>query len=728
MSSPPSSGGGWHAIGYTLKKAHESGALALWQAMRAKNACKTCALGMGGQRGGMVNEQGKFPEFCKKSIQAMSADMQPAIPAHLIEAADFARLEGYSSRQLETMGRLVMPLVAAPGSTRYRAVHWDEAIERLGATLKATPPEQSFFYFSGRSSNEAGFLLQLFARVYGTNNVNNCSFYCHQASGVGLGGMFGSGTGTVALEDLDHCDLVLLIGGNPASNHPRLMRSLMELKRRGGTVIVVNPVRETGLASFKVPSDPRSLLFGTAIADFFVQPHIGGDLAFFAAVAKALLAREATDPAAVDRAHLAAHTTGWPELEAQLRGLDAAELVRRSGVDQATIERVAEIYARSKATIFAWAMGITHHLHGVGNVRMIADLAVMRGMVGRTGGGLLPLRGHSNIQGLGSMGVTPQLKEAVFARLQSHLGIPLPTAPGLDTMSSMERAAAGGIRAAWCLGGNLYGSSPDAAWTREAFAAIDQVVYLNTALNTGHVHGRGKETWILPVLARDEEPQPTTQESMFSYVRLSDGGPRRHPGPRSEVQVIAALARRVLEGGPLDWAGLEQHGEIRRLIAAVIPGYEQVADIERTKREFHVPGRSVHNPSFATADHHAHLHPIAIPAAEPAAGELRLMTVRSEGQFNTVVYEEADRYRGQERRDVIMISRADRERLGLAIDQPVTVRSAAGEMRGILVRELDVRDGNAVMYYPEANVLVPRAVDPASGTPSFKHVAVAIVP
>ncbi len=723
----PTSGGGWHAIGYTLKKAQEAGPLALWAAMRSRNACKTCALGMGGQRGGMVNEEGRFPEFCKKSVQAMVADMQPAIPAHLIAAASFARLAGYSPRQLETMGRLVVPLVAERGSDRYRAATWEEAVERLGAGLAATPPAESFFYFSGRSSNEAGFLLQLVARLFGTNNVNNCSFYCHQASGVGLGGMFGASTGTVALEDLDHCDLVVLVGGNPASNHPRLMRSLMSLKRRGGTVIVVNPVREVGLAAFKVPSDPQSMLLGTTIADFFVQPHIGGDIALFAAVATALLAREATLRGAVDRAYLAAHTSGWEELEAQLRGLDAAELVRRSGVAQEVIERVADCYVRSRATIFAWAMGITHHLHGVDNVRVLADLALMRGMVGRSGGGLLPLRGHSNIQGLGSVGVAPQLKAALFANLESHLGVALPTAPGLDTMASMERAAAGGIRTAWCLGGNLYGSSPDAAWTSKAFAAIDQVVYLNTALNTGHIHGRGKETWILPVLPRDEEPQPTTQESMFSYVRLSDGGAARHPGPRSEVQVIAALAQRVFAGrSSIDWAGLEAHGSIRRLIAAVVPGYEQLADIDRTRQEFHVPGRSLHSPAFATPDQRARMQPIALPADAAPDGTLRLMTVRSEGQFNTVVYEDTDRYRGQERRDVLMISRADRERLGLAIDQRVTVRSSTGALPGQLVRELDVRPGNVVMYYPEANVLVPRAVDPESGTPSFKHITVTI--
>lgn len=722
----PSSGGGWHAIGYTMKKAVQSGGfLKMYSAMRARNSCKTCALGMGGQKGGMVNELGHWPEFCKKSIQAMHADMQPAIPKHAIEAATWEHLEGLSSRQLEAMGRLVDPLVAEPGSSSYRSVSWDEAFTRLSGKLRASKPDESFFYFSGRSSNEAGFLLQLFARARGTNNVNNCSFYCHQASGVGLTTMLGSSTGTVALDDLDHTDCLLLIGGNPASNHPRFMRTLMALKRRGGTVVVINPLREVGLERFKVPSDPRSLLFGTRIADLYVQPHIGGDIALLAMVAKDLLER-----GAVDRDYLAAHTTGWDAVEAELRRHDLAALERASGVDRAVAARVADAIAASKATVFCWAMGITHHLHGVDNVRMIATLALMRGQVGRPGGGLLPLRGHSNIQGLGTVGVAPALKDEVFRRLESHFGMRLPTEPGLDTMRSMERAAAGGMRVAWCLGGNLYGSNPDAAFARRAFAGIDQVVYLNTSLNTGHIHGRGQETWILPVLARDEEPQPTTQESMFSYVRLSDGGKRRHQGPLGEVQVIAGVARRTLDAGPIDWAAMESHGHVREAIAAIVPGLEPIADIGSTKAEFHIAGRAYHAPEFKTPDGKAHLRPVPVPSLveEPATSRsLRMMTIRSEGQFNTVVYEDHDRYRGQERRDVILLARDDRERLGLSLDQRVTVRSEAGEWANVLVREADIRAGNAAMYYPEANVLVPRAIDPESGTPSFKNVRIEIV-
>ena len=292
---PMTSGGGWKAIGYTLKMANRVGWIRLWNAMRSKNTCKTCALGMGGQLGGMVNEGGFFPEVCKKSFQAMVSDMQAGITPAFFERYGFKELRAFSSAQMEASGRLVNPVYAGPNDTHYRQITWDDAFDILAAKLKAAGPTRSFFYASGRSSNEAGFLLQLFARVFGTNYVNTCSYYCLQASGVGLAASVGAGTGTIRLEDLEKADLYLLIGGNPASNHPRLMRSLMLLRRRGGDVIVINPAKELGLVNFRVPSDVRSLLFGTKIASLYVQPHIGGDIALMTGVAKELLDRKVQD-------------------------------------------------------------------------------------------------------------------------------------------------------------------------------------------------------------------------------------------------------------------------------------------------------------------------------------------------------------------------------------------------------------------------------------------------
>src|SRR3954447_8953336 len=341
-------GGGWPAVWYTWKKAREAGGiLKLWRAMRSKNACKTCALGMGGQRGGMVNELGHFPEVCKKSLQAMVADMQGAIRSDFWQKYSVRDLQQLTPRELEHCGRLVEPVRYTVESGRYTPISWKEALEGIAAKLRATPPDETFWYFSGRSSNEAGFLLQLFARIYGTNNVNNCSYYCHQASGVGLSSVTGSGTATVQLEDLEHADLVFLIGGNPASNHPRLMRTLLEVRRRSGQVIVVNPIVETGLVRFHVPSDIRSLLFGSAIASLYIQPHIGGDLAMLVGVAKRVI-----ETGTQDDAFLTKHCHGWPELSERLASVPWDEIISKSGVTREDINEMASRYAAAKNVVF----------------------------------------------------------------------------------------------------------------------------------------------------------------------------------------------------------------------------------------------------------------------------------------------------------------------------------------------------------------------------------------
>jgi molybdopterin-dependent oxidoreductase alpha subunit len=676
---------------------------------------------MGGQLGGMRNEAGHWPEVCKKSMQAMAADMQGAIKSAFFERYSIDELRTFSPREMETAGRLVDPVILERGSRHYRPIPWEEAMGRIVDRLKASTPDESFFYFSGRSSNEASFILQLFGRLFGTNNINNCSYYCHQASGVGLSSSLGTGTATLTLEDVEHADLVFLIGGNPASNHPRLMRTLMQVRRQGGNVLVINPVKETGLVNFRVPSDVSSLLFGSPIASMYLQPHIGGDIAVLLGIAKIVIERGAVDQNFVknstdDYASFAdlCQRTSWEEI-----GLS-------SGLSREEITAAAEMYLAAKNVVFAWTMGITHHAHGVENVQMIVNLALLRGMVGRPNAGVLPIRGHSNVQGIGSMGVTPALKEKVFEAIEKEYQVQLPTKPGMDTFACMEAAHRGEIRFALCLGGNLFGSNPDAKFAAQALARVGTVVYMSTTLNTGHAWGTGEETIILPVLARDEEKQPTTQESMFNYVRLSDGGITRHRGLMSEVEVIAGMAEGVLgRSGPVDWRMMQQHSRIREAIAKIIPGYDAVGDIDQTKKEFQIEGRTFHRPLFPTATGRAKFHATSIPTCR-VPGSLKLMTVRSEGQFNTVVYEEEDLYRGQERRDVILMNPEDMRERGWATDQRVLVKNATGTMGPLFVRPFDIRAGNVLVYYPEANVLVPSVIDPLSKTPSFKSIDVTI--
>jgi molybdopterin-dependent oxidoreductase alpha subunit len=727
----PRSAGGWGAILFSMKWAGRSGGLwAMLRALATKNSCKSCALGMGGQQGGMRNENNSFPEVCNKSILAQAADMQDALPGDFFNTHDISSLSQWSPLKLELSGRLTQPVLCEPGDTHYRPVSWDEVTDKIVSKIKATSPDRTFFYSSGRSSNEAGFLLQLFARSFGTNNVNNCSYYCHQASGVGMSESLGTGTATVQLEDLDATDLIFLIGANPASNHPRFMRTLMEIRRRGGKVVVINPVREPGLENFGVPSDIKSLLFGSKIASDYIQPHIGGDIALLKGIGKALFEISENDAGVLNPDFIQNSTENYLAYKKDLEEIPWEDLKASSGVRRDTMQNLARHYSKAKNVVFAWAMGITHHTHGVENVHSIVNLALMRGMVGRKNAGLLPLRGHSNVQGIGSIGFTPQLKQEFFDNLESTYNISLPTQKGLDTLACMEASHDGKFDFAWNLGGNIFGSNPDSRFTTTAMSHIDFVLYMNTTLNQGHFLGRGKSTLILPMLARDEESQATTQESMFSYIRMSDGGKPRHEGPRSEVSVIAEVAEKLLPPQPIPWKELREHENIRRMIGSIVPGFEKMRSIDKSKQEFHIEGRALHSPQFPTTNGKARFHVCPLPDTSQTANagnKFKLMTVRSEGQFNTVVYELQDRYRGIRSRDVVLMNPEDILSCNFREGQKVTVRNATGELAGVTIHPFNIRSGNVLMYYPEANMLVPRDHDEKSKTPSFKSVGVEIM-
>ncbi len=642
----------------------------------------------------------------------MAADLQGGIRPDVLNDTSFSTLERLTPRELERLGRLTRPLIATSLDDRFRTICWGEAMDRATAAMRRVDPSRSFYYFSGRSSNEAGFLLQLAARLRGTNNVNNCSYYCHQASGVGLTSVTGSGTATVTLDDLDHADLVMVIGANPASNHPRFMRSLVEVRRRGGRVIVINPLREPGLVRFKIPSDVRSMLRSSRVADLYVQPAVGGDSMLMAGVMKSL-----AETNRLDRRFIESHTEGWVAWEQRITSLEWGEIVTASGVERSTLEQIADMYAASSGTIFAWAMGLTHHASGVRSVQILGSLAAARGMIGGRGRGLLPLRGHSNVQGIGSMGVVPALKTSYMDAMQRRWGDVFPASPGLDTMACMEAAHARSMDFALCLGGNLFGSNPDATFAAEAMQRIGTLVHLNTTLNTGHVQARGRETIILPVLARDEEPQATTQESMFNYVRVSAGGLPRHEGPRAETEIISDLAAEAIpEGGPVNWQAMRSHTGIRDAIADVVPGYRDISQ----GGEFHIKGRTFHEPAFATPSGRARMHDVDIPVPAPLKErQVRMVTVRSEGQFNTVVYEDEDVYRGTPVRDAVLLNADDMVNWGVSEGDRVQVRTEAGVMQATAF-EFDIARGGGAMYFPECNILVPRTLDPSSKTPGFK--------
>ena len=725
----PRTAGGWGAIRYSLVKSLKAGGpWPMMQALLTRNNCKSCALGMGGQKGALRDEKGHFPAVCNKSVVAQASDMQKGIPSEFFQRNNISELNAWSSFQLERVGRLVNPIICEPENSHYREIAWEYALERIVDQLKLTKPENSFFYASGRSSNEAAFLLQLFARIFGTNNINNCSYYCHQASGVGMSNTLGTGTATIELDDLDNADLVFLIGANPASNHPRFMRTLMETRRRGGQVIVINPARELGLERFSIPSDWKSLLLGSDIASSYIQPNIGGDIALFKGIAKKLFQIENQSPGTIDLDFILNHTNNFQGFREETEATTWESIEKKSGLTQITIENIANKYAQAKNVVFAWAMGLTHHAHGVDNIQEVVNVALLRGMVGKKNAGLLPLRGHSNVQGIGSVGFTPKLKQTIFDNLEKQFNISLPQKKGLDTLSCMELAHQGCFNFAWNLGGNLFGSNPDSRFSKKALSNIDFILYMNTTLNQGHFRGRGKTTIILPVLARDEEPQKTTQESMFNFVRLSDGGKARHSGPRSEGRIISDIASRVLKESSVKWEEFQPNTNVRNLIGKIIPGFEKISKIDQTKEEFHVSGRILHSPKFPTTDGRATFAICPLPQSSKINSEsiFKLMTVRSEGQFNTVVYDKEDRYRGVKSRNVIFMNSEDIHSLCIEEGAYVTVKNSTGALYNQEVVAYPIKKRNVMMYYPEANILVPRVYDNKSRTPSFKSIDVKI--
>lgn len=710
-------GGGTKKVLYTLATIARMGVGKAGKALTAKNACKACAYGMGGQRGGMTNELGEFPSVCNKSVQAQSTDIQPAIP-HAIFEHSLDDLQELTGREMEHLGRLGTPLFKRAGANRYEPVDWDFAIDYATERLRATDPRRSFFYSSGRSSNEAGFLFQLLARAYGTNNVNNCSYYCHQATSEGLATTIGKGTASVELEDLTGADLIFVIGANPSSNHPRFIHMLKHCRERGGEVIVINPAKEPGLVKFAVPKSPSSMLKGgSEIASDYLQPRIGSDIALLKGIAKAVL--EGGHEA---REFIAAHTTGFDAFRADVDALGWDEITRACGIARQDIAHIAERYGQAEHVVFAWGMGMTHHIHGVANVEAIANLAMLRGMVGKRYAGLLPLRGHSNVQGIGTIGVKPVLAKDVLAKMEAEFGVKFPEEKGFDTMACLKAAEAGQIDSAVIMGGNLWGATPDRAFASRAMEAIGFKLFLTTTLNLGHVHGLGDgEVLVLPVTARDEEWEPTTQESMFNYVRLSDGGIRRLDNVRPESWILGQIGRRLLPHSPIDFAAFSGHSRVREAIAAIVPGMEQLADIDVARQEFHIRHRVMHTPEFGTADGKAHFVVTPLPTLQRE--KLTLATMRSEGQFNTIIYEEMDSYRGGAGRQAVFLNKDDMAAFGVSEGQAVTLASDTGRMTAIATM-FDLPRGSAMAYYPEANVLVGTTVDPRSKTPAFKSVPV----
>ncbi|MEO1145381.1 MAG: FdhF/YdeP family oxidoreductase [Cyanobacteria bacterium J06638_22] len=729
-------GGGLPLVKYWAEKTLSPKGPQIWKTLMHKSACLSCAWGTGGQKGGFVNELEEPLQRCMKSVEAIAAELQPGLAPHFFDQSTLSELQHLTSMEADRLGRLSFPVIHRAGSDRYERIGWDE-IYQIAETAFKQPAERVASYSSGRSSNEAAYLLQLMIRAMGSNNLADCSDLCHAPSSVSLKTVFGTGTSLVSLESLQQADGVVLIGSNAPANHPRLMNELIKLRDRGGTVIVINPMREVGLLKFGSPAFPlSSLMQGSEIFSLFLQPIPGSDLALFMGIQKALL-----ENGWVTFDFLKAHTDNWQTVIDQVTQTAWETITTTCGVSQEEIETAAQMIHRCQGVVFAWAMGITQQANSVDNIFAIANTALMTGNVGKPGAGMMPIRGHSNVQGFGSMGVTVRLKEEIRQALEKLLGRSLKREPGYDARALIEAADEGKVDSLLCLGGNLYAANPDLTQAKRSLGNIDTIIYLATKPNLGHFHGLArKNTIIIPVYARFENPHKTTTESGNNFVRLNDEGKThlKDGDLISEIEFLTELAHRIHGDTPIDWRKLQDTRYVRQLIAKTIPGYEKIGDIDDTKEEFTISGRIFLEPKFPTPSGKAQMQLTPLPAlmlptlqdfgleSSTLGMVLALMTGRSYSQHNTVVYKEGDRYRKMPHRHCILMNPTDAEHAGFAEHQRVSVRGDAGQMDEIEIIYGDVRSGAGLMFYPEANVLMKARIESRSGTPAYKRVPVAV--
>ncbi|NET04527.1 MAG: FdhF/YdeP family oxidoreductase [Symploca sp. SIO2B6] len=735
----PQSGGGLPVIQYWAQQSLSPQGIKLWQTLNHKSACLSCAWGTGGQKGGFVNEAGEYLQRCAKSVEAIAAELQPPISKEFWQQYSLAQLQQLTSQECDRLGRLSYPLLLEAGKSHYRRICWEE-VYNLADQAFRQPGERLASYSSGRSSNEAAYLLQLFMRATGSNNLADCSDLCHAASGVGLKQVFGSGTSMVSLESLKHSDCVVLIGSNAPANHPRLMNELIKLRDRGGKVIIINPQLEIGLVKFASPAFPiKSLLKGGSnISTLYLQLIPGSDTALFIGLQKAAIEQNL-----IKFNYLQAYTEGWEDVLNYAREQSWQTIINSCGLSQEEIEEAAYVIGTSEKVVFAWAMGITQQANGVDNVRSIANTALITGNAGKLGTGTMPIRGHSNVQGVGSMGVTVRLRQEIKQALSQLLGHSLNETQGYDTRALIDAAHAGKIDTLFCLGGNIYAANPDLKQAREALAQIQTIFYVATKPNLGHFHGLAKQnTLILPVFNRFENPHKTTTESGNNFVRLNDEG-KSHLIPQnsslvSEVELITEIAARRHGENPINWRKLQDTQYVRQLIAKTIPGYEKIGEIDEKQEEFTISGRIFTEPKFATASGKAKMKITPLPDLSLPDWQsfdipencrnlvLILGSGRSYTQHNTVVYRTADKYRGMPHRYCILMNASDVKKAGFREHEKVNVKGDGGELKDIEIICGAIREGAAFMFYPEANILFKAKIDPQSGTPGYKRVPICV--
>ncbi|MGO3623357.1 MAG: FdhF/YdeP family oxidoreductase [Pseudomonas helleri] len=710
--------------------------------------CPGCAWG-DSPESGMV-------KFCENGAKAVNWEATK----RRVDAAFFAKysvsaLLEQSDYWLEYQGRLTEPMRYNAETDHYEPISWDAANSVIARhLLNLSSPNEAEFYTSGRASNEAAYLYQLFVRAFGTNNFPDCSNMCHEASGVALAQSIGVGKGTVTFDDFEHADAIFVLGQNPGTNHPRMLEPLREAVKRGAQVVCVNPLKERGLERFQHPQHPLEMLTNgdRPTNTAYLRPALGGDMALLRGMAKFLLqwerdAQAAGEPAVFDHAFLNEHTSGILDYISSLDDTSWEHIVEQSGLTLVDIERAARMYLKGKNVIMCWAMGITQHRHSVQTIQEIANLMLLRGNIGRPGAGLCPVRGHSNVQGDRTMGINERPPVAFLDALERRFNFKVPRENGHNVVEAIHAMLEGRAKVFIGLGGNFAQATPDSPRTAEALRNCDLTVQISTKLNRSHLM-HGKEALILPCLGRTdidhqaEGPQAVTVEDSFSMVHASNGQLKALSNQmRSEPAIIAGIAAATLGTHPIDWNWIvADYGRIRELIADIIPGFKDFNTRIQNPGGFYL-GNSAGARQWNTPTQRANFRINALPqdlidARTRATGKLPdliLQSMRSHDQYNTTIYGLDDRYRGVKgQRDVLFVNEADIIRLGFKPGQKVDIVSIWDDqherrVKNFTLLAFDIPAGQAAAYYPEVNPLVPlESTGDGSHTPTSKFVAICL--
>ncbi|GLU48168.1 FdhF/YdeP family oxidoreductase [Nocardiopsis ansamitocini] len=689
-------------------------------------------------------------EFCENGAKAVAEEAtRRAVTREFFAEHGVADLAGRSGYWLGQQGRITEPVYLAPGATHYAPVSWEQAFDIVAEDLNGLDsPDEALFYTSGRTSNEAAFLYQLFARKLGTNNLPDCSNMCHESSGSALGETLGVGKGSVSLKDLYQADLIIVAGQNPGTNHPRMLMALEKAKQEGARIITVNPLPEAGMQRFRNPQTARGVLgSGTMLTDLFLQVRLGGDLALFSALNRLMLQMEEQRPGSVlDRDFIEEHCHGFEEYRGALLETEEeafwARVHESTGLERAEIDEALAMVLAAKKVVVCWAMGLTQHKHSVPTIREIVNFLLMRGNVGRPGAGVCPVRGHSNVQGDRTMGIFERPDATFLDALSAEFGFEPPREHGHDVVRAIEAMGTGSAKVFFAMGGNFVSASPDTHATEEAMRRCALTVHVSTKLNRSHAI-TGARALILPALGRTDHDltggaeQFVTVEDSMGMVHASRGSVKPlSDGMRSEVAIVSGLARRVL-GADDDIPWEEFAGDydlIRDRIERVVPGFDDFNARVRNPSGFALPHAPRDERRFPTATGKANFTANGLAAPEIPAGRLLLQTLRSHDQYNTTIYGLDDRYRGiHNGRRVVLVNPQDAAELGLvdgSYTDLVSEWTDGVERRAphFKVVHYPTARGCAAAYYPETNVLVPLgSTADISNTPTSKSVVVRFV-